>query len=53
MTNPLMFDDLREIIHRRIDLLPDYRKKGPNTQYRIQDAALGAFGIFYTRYYRG
>jgi len=49
MTNPLIFDDLQEILHRHIDPLPDYRKKGPNTRYRIQDAALGAFGIFLTQ----
>ena len=49
MTNPLSFDDLQGIIHRHIDPLPDYRKKGPNTRYRIQDAALGAFGIFFTQ----
>jgi len=49
MTNPLSFDDLQGIMHRHIDSLPDYRKKGPNTQYRIQDAALGAFGIFFTQ----
>ena len=49
MTNPLCFDDLQDIIHRHIDPLPDSRKKGPNTQYRIQDAALGAFGIFFTQ----
>src|SRR5205823_6746890 len=24
-------------------------KEGPNTQYRIHDAALGAFGIFFTQ----
>jgi len=29
--------------------LPDHRKEGPNTQYRIRDAALGAFGIFFTQ----
>ena len=49
MTNPLSFDDLQGIMHRHIDPLPDHRKKGPNTQYRIQDAALGAFGIFFTQ----
>jgi hypothetical protein len=49
MTNPLIFDDLQEIFHRHIDPLPDYRTKGPNTRYRIQDAALGAFGIFFTQ----
>jgi hypothetical protein len=29
--------------------LPDHRKHGPNTQYTIQDAALSAFGIFFTQ----
>jgi hypothetical protein len=36
-------------MHRHIEPWPDHRKKGPNTQYRIQDAALGAFGIFFTQ----
>jgi hypothetical protein len=49
MTPPLGFDVLKGILHRRIAQLPDHRKKGPNTQYAIQDAALGAFGIFFTQ----
>src|SRR5712691_4706575 len=49
MTSPLSFDDLQSILHQRIDQLPDHRKEGPNTQYRIRDAALGAFGIFFTQ----
>ena len=49
MTTPLRFGDLQGIIHRHIDPLPDSRKTGPNTRYRIQDAALGAFGIFLTQ----
>src|SRR6266446_151689 len=49
MTLPLCFEDLQSILHQRIDQLPDYRKAGPNTQYRIRDAALGAFGIFFTQ----
>jgi hypothetical protein len=49
MTNPLSFDDLQGILHRHIESLPDYRTKGPNTRYRIPDAALGAFGIFFTQ----
>jgi hypothetical protein len=48
MTNPLTFDALQAILHRHTDQLSDYRK-GQNTQYRIQDAALGAFGIFFTQ----
>jgi hypothetical protein len=49
MTTPLGFDALKGILHRRIEALPDHRKPGPNTRYRIQDAALGAFGIFFTQ----
>lgn len=49
MTNPLTFDGLQDILHRRIQQLPDHRKDGPNTRYSIQDAALGAFGIFFTQ----
>ena len=49
MTAPLCFEDLQSILQQRIDQLPDHRKEGPNTQYRIRDAALGAFGIFFTQ----
>jgi hypothetical protein len=49
MTTPLRFDDLQGILHRHIESLPDSRKKGPNTRYRIPDAALGAFGLFFTQ----
>jgi hypothetical protein len=49
MATPLGFDDLKGILHRRIAALPDHRKPGPNTRYRIQDAALGAFGVFFTQ----
>jgi hypothetical protein len=49
MTNPLRVGDLQDIIHRHIDPLPDYRNKGPNLPDRLQDAALGAFGIFLTQ----
>jgi hypothetical protein len=49
MTIPLGFDALQGILHRRIAHLPDHRKESPNTQYAIHDAALGAFGIFFTQ----
>ena len=49
MAPPLGFDALKSILHRRIEALPDHRKRGPNTRYRVQDAALGAFGIFFTQ----
>jgi hypothetical protein len=49
MATPLGFDALKSILHRRIDALPDHRKRGPNTRDRVQDAALGALGIFFTQ----
>ena len=49
MTPPLSFDTLQSILHQRLEQLPNHRKAGPNTQYRIHDAALGAFGIFFTQ----
>ena len=49
MPHPLDFDALKGILHRYTAQLPDYRKAGPNTRYAIQDAALGAFGIFFTQ----
>jgi hypothetical protein len=49
MTIPLDFDTLKGILHRRIAHWPDHRKASPNTQYAIHDAALGAFGIFFTQ----
>ena len=36
-------------MHRRIEALPAHRKPGPNTRDRVQDAAWGAFGIFFTQ----
>ena len=49
MPHPLGFEALKGILHRRIAQLPDHRTKGPNTRYAIHDAALGAFGIFFTQ----
>ena len=49
MTSPLRFDALQSILPQRIDQLPEHRQEGPNTQYRLQDAAFGAFGIFFTQ----
>jgi hypothetical protein len=49
MTTPLGFDVLKGALHRQLAHLPDHRKKGPNTRYAIRDAAMGAFGIFFTQ----
>src|SRR5882672_5121670 len=49
MTTPFGFDVLKSILHHRTAQLPDHRQEGPNTRYAIQDAALGAFGIFFTQ----
>jgi len=49
MQTPLGFDVLKDILHRRTAQLPDHRQESPNTRYAIQDAALGAFGIFFTQ----
>src|SRR6266436_9931454 len=49
MTHPLSFDDLQAILYQGLVSLPDSRKPSPNTRYTIQDAALGAFGIFFTQ----
>ena len=49
MMHPLCFDDLQAILHQGIEHLPDHRKPSPNTRYTIQDAVLGAFGIFFTQ----
>jgi hypothetical protein len=48
MTTPLGFDALKGILYRRLTHVPDHRTASPNTQYAIPDAALGAFGIFFT-----
>jgi hypothetical protein len=36
-------------LHRRIDTLPDHRTAGPTTRDRVQDAAWGAWGLFFTQ----
>ena len=48
MIHPLDFEALKGIIHRRTAHLPDHRQEGPHTRYAIQDAVLGAFGLFFT-----
>ena len=47
MTQPLSFDHLQTILRQHTAALPDVRKPSPNTRYTIQNAVLGAFGIFF------
>jgi hypothetical protein len=49
MTKHLRFDDLQAILRPCLASLPDHRKPSPNTRYTIQDAAVSAFGIFFTQ----
>lgn len=49
MTLPLSYDHLQSLLHQYTADLPDFRKPSPNTCYTIQDAALGAFGLFFTQ----
>jgi hypothetical protein len=44
----LSYENMIAMLHRRFEGLPDYRT-GNNTQYRIADGALGAFGAFFTQ----
>ena len=48
MTTTLRFEALRTMLQQQVEHLPDCRK-GRNIQYRMPDAALGAFGIFFTQ----
>ena len=48
MTRPLSCGQLRALLVTTCQELPDYRT-GKNSQYRISDAALGAFGVFFTQ----
>jgi hypothetical protein len=48
MTRPLSWGQLRALLVTTCQELPDYRT-GQNSQYRISDAALGAFGVFFTQ----
>ena len=43
-----IFDELVEEMHRCFEKLPEHRT-GENRQYEIKDAALSAFGIFFTQ----
>ena len=47
MARPLSFDHLQALFRQYTAGLPDVRKPSPNTRYTIQNAALGAFGIFF------
>jgi len=46
MTAPLSFGALRQILIETCEQLPDQRT-GTNKRYRVRDAALGAFSVFF------
>jgi len=48
MTEWLEFDNLADKFQQRLGHLPDHRR-GKNISYRIKDAALGAFSVFFTQ----
>jgi hypothetical protein len=48
MMEALAFDRLVQALHRQLTSLPDDRK-GKNTRYASNDAALGAFAVFFTQ----
>ena len=48
MKGKQIFDEIVEELENCFEKLPDYRK-GENTQYEIKDAAMSAFGVFFTQ----
>ena len=48
MTEPLNYEHLVTTLHHQLGQLPDHRA-GQNTRYRIKDAALAAFSVFFTQ----
>src|SRR3972149_7240144 len=48
MAQPLSFAQLLAILPATFSQLPEHRT-GKNTQYTLCDAALGAFGVFFTQ----
>jgi hypothetical protein len=49
MPPSLSYDHLQAMLRQHPAHLPDLRKPSPNTSYTIQDAALAAFGLFFTQ----
>ena len=48
MTETSAFDQMVGIFHRQLDQLPDPRR-GKNITYQMNNAALGAFAVFFTQ----
>jgi hypothetical protein len=48
MTNEQTYDHLIELFRQQLEQLSDHRK-GRNTTYKISDAVLGAFAVFFTQ----
>ena len=49
MNPSLGFDHLQTLLRQHTADLHDVRKPSPNTRYTVQNAALSAFGIFFTQ----
>jgi hypothetical protein len=47
MSRPFSFDHLQALFRQYTAGLPDVRQLSPNPRYTIQNAAVGAFGIFF------
>lgn len=45
----ITFDRLVSIFHKKLEELPEHRKGGNNQKYSLKDAALSAFGVFFTQ----
>jgi len=48
MTNEQTYDHLIQLFRQQFEQLPDHRK-GKNITYKISDAVLGAFSVFFTQ----
>ena len=48
MADTLTFDNLIRLLHQQLEQLPEHRK-GKNIRYRLKDAGLGAFAVFFTQ----
>jgi hypothetical protein len=45
----LEIPELLNFLHQELNELPDIRKPGNNTQYKVKDGVMGAFSVFFTQ----